>query len=598
MSSNNNSSVSSETSKASAVGGESVAAHVVTGADTTTTTTTTTNDVTDTLQPVSSNSSHERNSLQAAIAALQQEEASDATAEDAEFSYASLQLSTTMETVAASSVVAADVSAPATTSESAATAPADATTAATAEVSADHVSAIYPEPQLSSWRTADGHEIVWQSLEAMAEQDAAKAAEAKPVKKRQPRRRHAKPSTTTTTTTDSGFQPQLSSTMPSQSHSATDMAPAAAAANAGASASQDADNISAAVTATKANTEGSEVHVAANEPAAAAVAAGSHVQLSPVEQILAQLQEEVSELPLCFAAEHATVIAMSDDEQHEVATAIRTKREAKSAATSVTTTQSAAELPDSSAVTAITAAIHSTANSSAAQAAATALAEAFAAAEEVAAAQQETGSAPDTAISAPEISAEDMNAYSQMQLKEGDKCPACGEGTLVLRHSEHADFLGCSCFPRCKLRIFVARSHAVDVLKLLSTTCPQCGQPLAVKKGRYGIFIGCSNYPDCTYIHKDTAPQEQPIACPVCHKGQLEARRARSGRTFYGCNSFPHCNFVLPGKPVLSPCPECGFPVRFQKKVKAGVALVCGNSLCASRKRRKQELLKPESALH
>ena len=339
---------------------------------------------------------------------------------------------------------------------------------------------------------------------------------------------------------------------------------------------------------------GSDVHIAAVKDSTAAASVSSNVPLTPVEQILAQLQEEVSELPLCFAAEHATVIAMSDDEQHEVATAIRAKREAQSAATSVTTTQSAAELLESS----VSTAIHSTADSSAAQAAATALAEAFAAEEEAAAAEQGASAAPDAAISAPEISAEDMNAYSQMQLKEGDKCPACGEGTLVLRHSEHADFLGCSCFPRCKLRIFVARSHAVDVLKLLSTTCPQCGQPLAVKKGRYGIFIGCSNYPDCTYIHKDMAPQEQPIACPLCHKGQLEARRARSGRTFYGCNSFPHCNFVLPGKPVLNPCPECGFPVRFQKKVKAGMALVCGNSLCASRKRRKQELLKTESAQH
>ena len=400
--------------------------------------------------------------------------------------------------------------------------------------------------------------------------------------------------TTTTTTTDSVSQPLQSSTTPAHSQTATASANVAAA-DVGASASQDADNTTAAaVSATKGTSVGSDVHIAAVKDSTAAASVSSNVPLTPVEQILAQLQEEVSELPLCFAAEHATVIAMSDDEQHEVATAIRAKREAQSAATSVTTTQSAAELLESS----VSTAIHSTADSSAAQAAATALAEAFAAEEEAAAAEQGASAAPDAAISAPEISAEDMNAYSQMQLKEGDKCPACGEGTLVLRHSEHADFLGCSCFPRCKLRIFVARSHAVDVLKLLSTTCPQCGQPLAVKKGRYGIFIGCSNYPDCTYIHKDMAPQEQPIACPLCHKGQLEARRARSGRTFYGCNSFPHCNFVLPGKPVLNPCPECGFPVRFQKKVKAGMALVCGNSLCASRKRRKQELLKTESAQH
>lgn len=191
---------------------------------------------------------------------------------------------------------------------------------------------------------------------------------------------------------------------------------------------------------------------------------------------------------------------------------------------------------------------------------------------------------------APEISAEDQARYSQMGLKEGDPCPHCGKGQMVLRHSEHADFLGCSCFPQCKLKIFMHRLNQVSTLRMLQSKCPKCDQPLAVKKGRYGIFIGCSNYPDCTYVHKEQST-EQEILCPQCHTGMLEPRRARSGRIFYGCNHYPQCNFVLPGKPVLSACPECGFSLRFQKKVKAGIAIVCGNPLCASRKRRKQEML-------
>ena len=191
---------------------------------------------------------------------------------------------------------------------------------------------------------------------------------------------------------------------------------------------------------------------------------------------------------------------------------------------------------------------------------------------------------------APEISAEDLARYSQMGLKEGDPCPHCGKGQIVLRHSEHTDFLGCSCFPQCKLKIFMHRLNQVSTLRMLQSKCPKCDQPLAVKKGRYGIFIGCSNYPDCTYVHKEQS-SEQEIVCPQCHKGRLEPRRARSGRIFYGCNHYPQCNFVLPGKPVLSACPECGFSLRFQKKVKAGIAIVCGNPLCASRKRRKHEML-------
>lgn len=191
----------------------------------------------------------------------------------------------------------------------------------------------------------------------------------------------------------------------------------------------------------------------------------------------------------------------------------------------------------------------------------------------------------------PEPTAEQQARYSQMGLKEGDTCPHCGQGQLLLRHTEHVDFLGCSNFPQCKVRIFIGRLSQVQTLRTLHSTCPKCSQSLAVKKGRYGIFIGCSNYPECTYIYKEQEKLEQEITCPICHKGILQPRRARSGRTFWGCSHYPQCSFVLPGRPELSPCPECGFPVRFHKKVKAGIALVCGNSLCKSRRSRKYELL-------
>lgn len=190
----------------------------------------------------------------------------------------------------------------------------------------------------------------------------------------------------------------------------------------------------------------------------------------------------------------------------------------------------------------------------------------------------------------PELSAADQERYNKMLLKEGDPCPACGQGSLILRQNERVAFLGCSCFPKCKLRYYTARSNAVVTLKTLESTCPECGARLAVKKGRYGLFIGCSNYPQCTYTYKEDSVDEE-ISCPSCNKGQLERRRARSGRIFFGCNNYPSCEFILPGVPVASECKECGFPLKYKKKVKAGIALICGNPLCASRRRRKQEML-------
>lgn len=190
----------------------------------------------------------------------------------------------------------------------------------------------------------------------------------------------------------------------------------------------------------------------------------------------------------------------------------------------------------------------------------------------------------------PELSAADQERYNKMLLKEGDPCPACGQGSLILRQNERVAFLGCSCFPKCKLRYYTARSNAVVTLKTLESTCPECGARLAVKKGRYGLFIGCSDYPQCTYTYKEDSVDEE-ISCPSCNKGQLDRRRARSGRIFFGCNNYPSCEFILPGVPVASECKECGFPLKYKKKVKAGIALICGNPLCASRRRRKQEML-------
>lgn len=192
----------------------------------------------------------------------------------------------------------------------------------------------------------------------------------------------------------------------------------------------------------------------------------------------------------------------------------------------------------------------------------------------------------------PELSAEDLERFSKMSLKEGDLCPACSQGTLVLRKNDKVQFLGCSCYPSCKMRYFTAASSPVSTLKVLKSLCPKCQSPLAVKKGRYGLFVGCSNYPDCNYTHKETE-QEQAISCPICSKGTLEKRRTYNGRIFYGCSHYPKCNFLLSGVPVLRTCKECGFPLSFKKKVKAGVALVCGNTLCSSRRKRKYELIEP-----
>jgi len=84
--------------------------------------------------------------------------------------------------------------------------------------------------------------------------------------------------------------------------------------------------------------------------------------------------------------------------------------------------------------------------------------------------------------------------------------------------------------------------------------CPECGQPLVIRWGRHGKFIGCSNFPTCRY----TEPWLEKIGvdCPQC-SGELVERKTRKNRTFYGCVNFPECDFTSWKKPLKAPCPNC-----------------------------------------
>jgi DNA topoisomerase-1 len=89
--------------------------------------------------------------------------------------------------------------------------------------------------------------------------------------------------------------------------------------------------------------------------------------------------------------------------------------------------------------------------------------------------------------------------------------------------------------------------------------CPICGKPLVIRYGRFGKFVGCSDYPECK--HTEPLLERMNIPCPVCataHGGELVIRRSRRGRTFYGCSRYPECDFTSWKKPVPQPCPNCG----------------------------------------
>ncbi|HLJ61732.1 MAG TPA: type I DNA topoisomerase [bacterium] len=106
--------------------------------------------------------------------------------------------------------------------------------------------------------------------------------------------------------------------------------------------------------------------------------------------------------------------------------------------------------------------------------------------------------------------------------------------------------------------------------------CPRCSRPLVKRRGRYGEFIACSGYPECSY----TRPVGIGVRCPL-DNGEIVERRTRKGRIFYGCANYPACTFTSWDRPVGRICPECGH-ILVTKRARRGTTppVVCSNKAC------------------
>lgn len=117
--------------------------------------------------------------------------------------------------------------------------------------------------------------------------------------------------------------------------------------------------------------------------------------------------------------------------------------------------------------------------------------------------------------------------------------------------------------------------------ELTDEICPQCGKPIVIKQGRYGRFKACTGFPDCTY----TKPivKEIGVECPRCKSPMVE-RVSKRGKVFYGCSSFPNCNYATWDKPTGERCPTCDNELLVEKTTKKGTSIVCNDKTCAYNK--------------
>lgn len=101
--------------------------------------------------------------------------------------------------------------------------------------------------------------------------------------------------------------------------------------------------------------------------------------------------------------------------------------------------------------------------------------------------------------------------------------------------------------------------------------CPNCGNKLVVRKGKYGEFVACSNYPECKYIKKEEKSVVEIMNCPKC-EGKIIEKKTKRGKIFYGCNNYPKCKYASWDKPNGKLCPTCGEPL-----VEKGEKIICPN---------------------
>ena len=163
-----------------------------------------------------------------------------------------------------------------------------------------------------------------------------------------------------------------------------------------------------------------------------------------------------------------------------------------------------------------------------------------------------------------------------------EKCPECGS-QLSIRLGRNGRFIGCTNYPECSYtRNLNDDGSEADELEIVEgRTCPKCDSELVIKTGRYGKFIGCSGYPKCRHIEPLEKPLDTGVECPQCHKGNILKRKSRNGKVFYSCSEYPKCEYALWNAPVAEACPECNWPVLTLKTTKRrGTEKVCPQKDC------------------
>ncbi len=154
-------------------------------------------------------------------------------------------------------------------------------------------------------------------------------------------------------------------------------------------------------------------------------------------------------------------------------------------------------------------------------------------------------------------------------------CPNCGK-KMIIKTGRFGKFAACPAYPECKTTMALDRDGNVAPVKpkeepvVEGMTCQICGGPVILKKGRFGEFYACQDYPKCRFTRQKT--RKVGVPCPKCGGDIVEKHSRKS--VFYGCDNYPECDFSLWDEPTGEKCPECGALLVKKKN---------GNIVCSSK---------------
>ncbi len=137
----------------------------------------------------------------------------------------------------------------------------------------------------------------------------------------------------------------------------------------------------------------------------------------------------------------------------------------------------------------------------------------------------------------------------------GEMCPECG-AELVIRKGRYGEFIACSNFPKCKYSKNIDGTQK-EKPQQTDEVCQKCGSVMVIKNSRRGKFIACSAYPKCKNTKPLIPPRELEVPCPECG-GKIIEREGKRGK-FFGCANYPKCKFIANFEPTDKKCPECGY---------------------------------------